>query len=75
MLSAKLSEKSQNNVAFATTLKPSEEGRVEGRIEGREEEKRAIAQRMAKNGFTLEQIAVLIDADLAAVESWLSTNE
>ena len=71
MLSAKLSEKSQNNVAFATTLKPSEEGR----IEGREEEKRAIAQRMAKNGFALEQIAVLIDADLAAVESWLSTNE
>lgn len=71
MLSAKLSEKSQNNVAFATTLKPSEEGREEGR----EEEKRAIAQRMAKKGFTLEQIAVLIDADLAAVESWLSTNE
>ena len=30
---------------------------------------------MAKNSFTLEQIAVLIDADLAAVESWLSTNE
>ena len=76
MLSAKLSEKSQNNVAFATTLKPSEEGRIEGREEGREEGTQQKALETARNALamnlTAEQVAQITGLPLEQVQDLMA---
>ena len=65
----------QRAVIDAERAEAREEGREEGIGLGAEKEKQATALRLAKKGFSLEQIAEFVDSEPVVVDSWLAELE
>ena len=51
------------------------EGRAEGRVEGRETQAKDTALRMLQRGFSIEEIADIINVSVETVKQWLAAKQ